>query len=192
MSADASIFHAFTLKADCIIREIISDVGVSVPFIAVGGVVSDKDVNIHRTKGLWDTGATGSCVTVSTAKALGLVPTGKVISNHAQGQSTVSTYLVNLYLPNNLVLPNVRVTECADTDSFGVIIGMDIITNGDFSITNVGGQTVVTFRMPSIKALDYVQEANDTKSKAFAKVQRNDLCPCGSGKKYKNCHGNGK
>ncbi len=85
MSADASIFHAFTLKADGIIREIISDVGVSVPFIAVGGVVSDKDVNIHRVKGLWDTGATGSCVTGSTAKALGLVPTGKVISNHAQG-----------------------------------------------------------------------------------------------------------
>jgi preprotein translocase subunit SecA len=23
------------------------------------------------------------------------------------------------------------------------------------------------------------------------KVGRNDLCPCGSGKKYKRCHGNG-
>ena len=71
MSADSSMFHAFTLKADEIIREIISDVGVSVPFIAAGGVVSGKDVNILRAKGLWDTGATGSCVTVSTARALG-------------------------------------------------------------------------------------------------------------------------
>ncbi len=26
---------------------------------------------------------------------------------------------------------------------------------------------------------------------AAAKVGRNDLCPCGSGKKYKRCHGNG-
>lgn len=69
---------------------------VSVPFVAAVGVESNKDVNIHRVKGLWDTGATGSCVTVSTAKALGLMPTGKVISNHAQGQSTVNTYLVNL------------------------------------------------------------------------------------------------
>jgi preprotein translocase subunit SecA len=25
--------------------------------------------------------------------------------------------------------------------------------------------------------------------KAGAKVGRNDLCPCGSGKKYKKCHG---
>jgi hypothetical protein len=189
MSADSSVFHAFTLVANGIVREVISDVGVSVPFISSGESVSDKDVNIHRTKGLWDTGATGSCVTVSTAKALGLIPTGKVISNHAQGQSTVNTYLVNLYLPNNLVIPNVRVTECADTSSFGVIIEMDVITTGDFSITNVGGRTVVTFRMPSIKMLDYVQEANEIKEKAFAKVQRNDTCPCGSGKKFKNCHG---
>ena len=115
-----------------------------------------------------------------------------MISNHAQGQSTVNTYLVNLYLPNNLVVPNVRVTECADTSSFGVIIGMDIITNGDFSISNVSGKTIVTFRMPSIKEVDYVQEANDTKSKVFGRAQRNDPCPCGSGKKYKNCHGSGQ
>ena len=189
MSVDQNVFHAFTLKANRIIREIISDVGVSVPFVATGGIVRDGDVSIHKTKGLWDTGATGSCLTASTASALGLIPTGKVISNHAQGQSTVNTYLVNLYLPNNLVIPNVRVTECADTDTFGVIVGMDVITGGDFSVTNVGGKTVVTFRMPSISTLDYVQEANDTKSKLFAKAERNDPCPCGSGKKFKQCHG---
>ena len=66
---------------------------------------------------------------------------------------------------------------------------MDVITNGNFSVTNFGGKTVVTFRMPSIKVVDYVQEANDTKAKIFAKVQRNDRCPCGSGKKFKDCHG---
>jgi preprotein translocase subunit SecA len=27
--------------------------------------------------------------------------------------------------------------------------------------------------------------------RAGAKVGRNDPCPCGSGKKYKKCHGNG-
>ena len=26
-------------------------------------------------------------------------------------------------------------------------------------------------------------------AQAFPKVGRNDPCPCGSGKKYKNCHG---
>ena len=27
--------------------------------------------------------------------------------------------------------------------------------------------------------------------RAEKRVGRNDLCPCGSGKKYKNCHGQG-
>jgi preprotein translocase subunit SecA len=30
-----------------------------------------------------------------------------------------------------------------------------------------------------------------TPVKAEPKVGRNDTCPCGSGKKYKNCHGQG-
>jgi hypothetical protein len=161
MSADLSGFHAFTIKANGIAREIISDVGVSVPFIASGGAIEATDVNIHRVKGLWDTGANGSCITVSTAKAIGLIPTGKVISNHAQGQSIVNTYLVNLFLPNNLVISNVRVIECADTPNFGIIVGMDIIAMGDFSITNVNRPTVITFRIPSVKTVDYVQESNE-------------------------------
>ncbi|MDE6041622.1 MAG: SEC-C domain-containing protein, partial [Muribaculaceae bacterium] len=28
-------------------------------------------------------------------------------------------------------------------------------------------------------------------AKAAPKIGRNDPCPCGSGKKYKNCHGKG-
>ena len=32
-----------------------------------------------------------------------------------------------------------------------------------------------------------IQERND---KEFKKVGRNEKCPCGSGKKFKLCHGN--
>jgi preprotein translocase subunit SecA len=31
--------------------------------------------------------------------------------------------------------------------------------------------------------------AVETYKRDQAKIGRNDLCPCGSGKKYKNCHG---
>jgi len=31
--------------------------------------------------------------------------------------------------------------------------------------------------------------AVETYKRDHAKIGRNDLCPCGSGKKYKNCHG---
>jgi hypothetical protein len=75
---------------------------------------------------------------------------------------------------------------------FDVIIGMDVICVGDFSITNVAGQTCMSFRTPSCVAIDYVQEATRLR---YAGVGRNDPCPCGKrndqGKtvKFKHCHG---
>ena len=33
-------------------------------------------------------------------------------------------------------------------------------------------------------------EKLNEKEKDFEKVGRNEKCPCGSGKKYKHCHGN--
>ena len=38
----------------------------------------------------------------------------------------------------------------------GVLIGMDIITSGDFSVSNYNGKTVFTFRTPSQERIDYV------------------------------------
>jgi hypothetical protein len=68
-------------------------------------------------------------------------------------------FLVDIGLPNGVRASNIRVT---DGDIFGcdVLIGMDIIGAGDFSITNVNGITVMSFRLPSIKEIDYVEEAN--------------------------------
>ncbi len=81
----------------------------------------------------------------------------------------------------------VQVTECPDiAGQFGAIIGMDVITLGDLSITNLNGQTWMTFRIPSYAATDYVEEWQRSVS---AGVGRNDPCPCGSGRKFKKCHG---
>ena len=63
---------------------------------------------------------------------------------------------------------------------------MDVITLGDFSITNVDGHTWVSFRTPAQKAIDYVVE---WKNAVAASVGRNDPCYCGSGQKFKKCHG---
>ena len=72
-----------------------------------------------------------------------------------------------------------------------LLIGMDIITIGDFSISNVGGNTTFSFRVPSIKTVDFVDESQKLKAAQSQgnKIGRNYPCPCGSGKKYKVCHG---
>lgn len=51
----------------------------------------------------------------------------------------------------------------------------------------------MTFRVPSIQQIDYVAEINE--NNRIAKIHEayskhgNELCPCGSKKLYKNCHG---
>jgi hypothetical protein len=68
---------------------------------------------------------------------------------------------------------------------FSAIIGMDVIGLGDFSITNVGRKSVISFRLPSCEEIDYVKTWNRLR---FANASRNAPCPCGSGQKFKFCH----
>lgn len=90
-------------------------------------------------------------------KKLGLKPVSKARVKHAGGVSDENVYLVNLFLPNGVAIPFVRVTEASQlTGDFEVIIGMQIITLCDFSLTNVNNKTIVSFRMPSTQPIDYV------------------------------------
>lgn len=110
--------------------------------------------------------------------------------NHAGGSSQTNTYVVNFFLPNKVGLIGICVSECPNiAGNFGAIIGMDIITQGDLSLTNVNQQTCMTFRIPSIGTIDYVDEAKRLKSLPDTSIGRNAPCPCGSGRKYKKCCG---
>ncbi|MBR1903704.1 MAG: SEC-C domain-containing protein, partial [Alphaproteobacteria bacterium] len=42
---------------------------------------------------------------------------------------------------------------------------------------------------PAVAATSAAHVANSAQADIFANVARNDLCPCGSGKKFKHCHG---
>ena len=100
-----------------------------------------------------------------------------------------------MHLPNNVVVTEVPVTEAdALAGDAEVLIGMDIIGLGDFAVSNFQGQTSFTFRIPSLKHIDFVEDLADeavdvSEVAGVPKVGRNQPCPCGSGKKYKTCHG---
>ena len=86
-----------------------------------------------------------------------------------------------------------RVTEGALVGNVEVLIGMDIIGQGDFAISNKNRKTVFSFRMPSQERIDFVEQIQNmpkpAPTQATPKIGRNDPCPCGSGKKFKKCHG---
>lgn len=183
-------FQAFTLTSDGGKRlKLVSPLGVSLPFVP--GESTEYQPPIFQTNALWDTGATASVITRATARALNLAPVNITNMTHANGVSETNVYAVNFYLPNNLMVHTVQVMEMVDADGFGALIGMDVITLGDFSITNVNGVTTMSYRFPSVARIDYVEDANKIKTMGTpsSRLGRNDICPCGSGKKYKNCHG---
>ncbi len=91
-------------------------------------------------------------------KALGLVPTGMSHVNTANGLAIQNTYIVDVVLPNGLRVTDVTVTGAtALSGGCEVLIGMDIITLGDLSITHYKGSTCMSFRIPSLHEVDYVK-----------------------------------
>lgn len=112
-----------------------------------------------RFTAIWDTGATGSVIAQDVVNACGLVPTGMVQVNHAGGVAMQETYLVNIRLPQGVGFPGITVTKAPLTGT-QMLIGMDIISRGDFAITNKDGITIFTFRVPSSARLDFVKEEN--------------------------------
>ena len=115
----------------------------------------------------WDTGATNCVINKEVIESLGLKPIVVVRVNHVGGDGVANVYLVNIILPNNVILPGVRVTEGiiekdapADTRSH-ILIGMDVIGLGSFAISNKIGKTTVSFEMPSSEEIDFVPKARE-------------------------------
>ena len=135
-----------------------SEIGISEPFVPPANVVNiEIKVQIKKYKAIWDTGATHSVVTSKIVQDLILKPVGMAIVHTANGQAHQKQYMVNLYLPNQVMFGMIRVTE-APLHETDVLIGMDIISQGDFCVTNFQGKTVLTFRIPSCGEFDFVKD----------------------------------
>lgn len=184
MAGQANV-HVFTITFDYIAREIITPVYVTTAFFPED---KEKPKNPIELKALWDTGATGSVIKKNIVETLQLKPTGMARVHTASGDDDQRTYLIGIGLPNKVMFNQVRVTEAPLVGNFDILIGMDIINNGDLAITNCNGKTIFSFRIPSVAVTDFVKEQEAIDALKM-KTGRNALCPCGSGKKYKHCHG---
>jgi hypothetical protein len=79
---------------------------------------------------------------------------------HAAGNSFDSpVYKIDVFLPNGLVVTDIRALEADNIQGGDMLIGMDIITTGDLSITNANDNTWFSFRFPPAKAhIDYAEQ----------------------------------
>jgi len=146
--------NSFTINYPEIRPAIITECGISLPFDPQKG---GKHPPILKYNALWDTGATGTVITQKVVDELGLKPTGRTKVRGVNTEKETFKYLVNVLLPNNVGLIGITVLV-GELFEFDVLIGMDIISRGDFSISNFNNQTTFSFRLPSIKPTDFVKE----------------------------------
>jgi len=173
---------SFTLKSDGRLKALMTEAAIGVAF--------DPSITapplLRTYLAIWDTGATNTSISKKVVDECDLKPIGMAQVHTAAGTKNCRVYFISIMLRNNVGFTQVRVTENEVTGA-DVLIGMDLITQGDFAITNLNGKTVFSFRCPSNECIDFVKSAQSMAS--LPKVGRNDPCPCGSGKKYKYCCG---
>ena len=159
---------AFTTRYDGRARVLSNQVGVFLP--VTPEEAKTQNIQLKEYLAIWDTGATHSAITKKVVDDLRLKPTGVRETRHADGKSINNTYLVNLLLPNKVMVESVRVTEVklipddntSDDKQPQLLIGMDIIGIGDFAVTNADGKTTFSFRVPSVEEIDFIPETQES------------------------------
>ena len=121
-------------------------------FVVMPEGVTDDEGNRRYCRienAAWDTGATNTVIAPEVVQALGLSPNGKQALSTFGGIVESDTYLIDLCFENGYRIANLRVLSGEDYSDYDVLIGMDVITKGDFCVSTVNDETVFTFRMPA-------------------------------------------
>ena len=129
-------------------------------------IPQNQHPKLEKFTAIWDTGATASVITQHVVDVCGLKPTGMKQVHGVHGKESSETFLVFIGLPNGVAFKSVEVTR-GELVGADMLIGMNIITVGDFSITNVKKRTIFSFRVPSLKTVDFVKESQRTAAPKF-------------------------
>lgn len=138
---------SFTVSYDEILKRLKSDVTIQ------------YNGKFDTVTALWDTGATITCISEELARKLSMIPTGQIDMSGSTGSSTQNTYLVDIVLPNNVKIDDLMVCDSSiGKQNLDMLIGMDIISRGDFAVSNYDNKTVFSFRTPSVEKINYAFE----------------------------------
>jgi predicted aspartyl protease len=149
---------ALTIKGDGPLAVLTSKIQVYTPVV---DRVKGPDKFTQEITAVWDTGASGSVISQKVVDELGLLPISLRWVNTANGTAFSPVYLVDFHIPlAKVILQGLNVTLGNLGPDLDALIGMDVINAGDFAITNRGGKTKMSFRVPSQADTDFVIETN--------------------------------
>ena len=185
--------RSFTIQSDNILPSIQLQVGL----IATPPDGKEAPIeSVAQFVAIINTAVVQSRIAKHIVARLGLEPLDQVPGIGKTGLEEDPRFQVDLYLPNQIrFTPMIMGSYDSLTQPFDCIIGMDILRFGDLSLSHVDGRTMFSFRVPSIAGVDYVKEHESQMRRepshkvSTVMTSREQPCPCGSGKKYKNCCG---
>ena len=129
-------------------RQMVIDVVVQPAQVFVPGVEPTPWVpasNVSILRGLIDTGAGGTCITRSAARAMGLRPRGKArvggvsgIEYHNRYRFVLGALYEDKAERGYFWFDEVNGADFRDNDDFDVLIGMDVIGQGDLHVFRSG------------------------------------------------------
>ena len=97
---------------------------------------------------LWDTGATISAITPKLVRDLNFIPAGTMAISGITGTLDVEFILAAIQLPGGIIRHNIKMAVCDFSQNINIILGMDIITLGDFKLFHGNNSTVFSFKSP--------------------------------------------
>lgn len=136
---------AFCVRNACLTNQLISPVDIQ------------YNGQSRQYKALWDTGANSSCISMDVVHDLSMISTGKIPVRTPSGTGIRDTYLLDVVLPNSVRIQDLMVCDSEiGSQGIGMLLGMDVISRGDFAVTHPNGKTMFSFRIPSTSAIDFV------------------------------------
>jgi hypothetical protein len=138
---------ALTIKADRLLNRIISPVTIQ----QAEAFCKPRDIQIKsiEVRAMWDTGSTGCCICQKLAEYLELISIASLDLTSIHDSKPSSVYLLDMISPDKITANNVIAAEIIPSGEFDIIIGMNIISLGDFALTNDHGKTIMSFRLPA-------------------------------------------
>lgn len=109
MTQKMTLRHAFTYDYTGRVRELVTPVQFANSSLTHPFDLTKKFISFSRAIG--DTGATNTVISPEVVQSLDLKPTGMAEVCGFNGQHLAKTYVVDILLPNKVLVPNLSVTE---------------------------------------------------------------------------------
>lgn len=152
------IHKTVTVKFDTIEKQLISSVCI----------VNPRTGEFAWCDALWDTGCVVSAISGKLADRLMLEECACGVLSSMTGDAETRILRAGIVLSSTLCIAPINCVTFDRGQGFDAIIGMDIISRGDFSITNAGGETVLSLRIPpGEEHIDFSVDSKPPKKKRF-------------------------